>query len=314
MPPYLVPAAAPLTSVQPVAEGDLAGLIAAGARHEGCTDVLQPGVRYSRYSMPSTFLKTEVPGPLLIVIAQGRKVVRWGKDELDFDPGRYLVITGEGAFAGRVLDATPAKPYLAVAITIPSELVAKTLFALADASQPPSDEEAPAEMPAFVAPLDPVIKGGVLRLLKAVLDPIERQIVAPLVLEELVYRLLRGEAAALVRSAVGHSQDAGQIHKAMRFMRANATAALSVEAVARHVAMSPSHFAHRFRAVARVSPMRFLKQLRMDRGRALMIAQGARVGEAAAQIGYASVSHFSRDFKQTFGTTPAEYVRRYRRP
>ena len=37
-------------------------------------------------------------------------------------------------------------------------------------------------------------------------------------------------------------------------MRTNAAQALSVEDIARHVAMSPSHFAHRFRAVARVSP------------------------------------------------------------
>jgi len=75
--------------------------------------------------------------------------------------------------------------------------------------------------------------------------------------------------------------------------------------------MSPSHFAHRFRAVARVSPMRYLKQLRMDQARQMMVACGLRAGEAATRIGYASASHFARDFKAIFGASPAAYVQRW---
>jgi AraC-like DNA-binding protein len=96
-------------------------------------------------------------------------------------------------------------------------------------------------------------------------------------------------------------------------MRRNAAQALSVEDIARHVAMSPSHFAHRFRAVARVSPMRYLKHVRMSDAREIMIATGARVAEAASRVGYESPSHFTRDFRSHFGAAPAEYVRRFRR-
>jgi AraC-like DNA-binding protein len=313
-----MPAAAPLArdlpfvSPAPAAaegEGDLAGLIAAGAKQEGCTDLLSPGLRYSRYSLPSSFYKTAAPGLVLTVVAQGKKIARWRKAEVVYDPDHYLLITGDGAFEGRILEASPARPFLAAMVTIPPEVVAKTLLALADSSTPPAE---PA--PAFVAPLDPVIKSGVVRLLQAVVDPVERRILAPLVLEELVFRLLRSDAAAVVRSAVGHAHDADQIQKAMQFMRANATTTISVEKVARHVAMSPSHFAHRFRAVARTSPMRYMKKIRMDQARALMVVDGARVSEAASKVGYESVAHFSRDFKLMFGFAPVEYVRRFRAP
>jgi AraC-like DNA-binding protein len=128
--------------------------------------------------------------------------------------------------------------------------------------------------------------------------------------DELVFRLLRSEAASFVRSAVREGDTS--IQEAMRFMRQNATRALTVEQVARHVGMSGSHFAHRFSAVARVSPMRFLKQLRLDAARELMLGQSVRAGDAAAQVGYESASHFTRDFKQAFGSAPAEYVRRFR--
>src|SRR5262249_50858534 len=46
--------------------------------------------------------------------------------------------------------------------------------------------------------------------------------------------------------------------------------------------------------------------------RALLLSDGLRVGEAAARVGYESVSHFVRDFKAYFGASPATYTRRYR--
>ena len=49
----------------------------------------------------------------------------------------------------------------------------------------------------------------------------------------------------------------------------------------RHVAMSPSHFAHRFRAVARLSPMRYLREVRLERARELLLQHGARAGEGS---------------------------------
>jgi AraC-like DNA-binding protein len=76
--------------------------------------------------------------------------------------------------------------------------------------------------------------------------------------------------------------------------------------------MSGSHFAHRFSTVARVSPMRFLKQLRLEAARELMLGRSVRAGDAATQVGYESTSHFTRDFKQAYGASPGEYVKRVR--
>jgi AraC-like DNA-binding protein len=136
----------------------------------------------------------------------------------------------------------------------------------------------------------------------------ERKILAPLIVEEIVFRLLRSDAAAIVRRAVTHEQDA-HIQAAMRFIRENSTRRLSVKEMARHVAMSPSHFAHRFRAVARVTPMRYLKQVRLQEARRLLLADGLRIAETATRVGYESASHFARDFKSWFGTTPGALVR-----
>jgi AraC-like DNA-binding protein len=87
---------------------------------------------------------------------------------------------------------------------------------------------------------------------------------------------------------------------------------LTVLAVARQVGMSASHFAHRFREIARISPMRYLRQMRLDHARTLLLSEQARPSEAAARTGFESASHFTREFKRLFGAPPADYVRRVR--
>jgi AraC-like DNA-binding protein len=128
-------------------------------------------------------------------------------------------------------------------------------------------------------------------------------------MDEILFRLLRSDAAAAVRSGVGASADAHRIIESMQFIREHHAKKLDVQKVARHVAMSPSHFAHRFRAVARISPMRFLREVRLDRARALLFENGARASDVALQVGFESPAHFTREFKRRFGTPPSHVLR-----
>lgn len=291
---------------------ELLTTLEARALADGVVEAPYPGVHFYRASAPVRFRKVPIFGPRLIVAAQGRKVASFPSGELVYDANHYLVVTGGTQLEGRVVEASPDKPYLALCIALAPETVARTLLALSDAAPVLAPPSAVPGMPAFISPLDGPVASGVVRLLHALEDPLERRVLAPLVLDELVFRLLRSDAAAFVRGAVREGD--ANIQEAMRYMRENATRALSVEQVARHVGMSGSHFAHRFSAVARVSPMRFLKQLRLDAARELMLGQSVRAGDAAVRVGYESPSHFTRDFKQAFGSAPAEYVRRLREP
>jgi len=58
--------------------------------------------------------------------------------------------------------------------------------------------------------------------------------------------------------------------------------------------------------------MRFVKELRLDAARTLLLSDGVRASEVALRVGYESAAHFSRDFKRRFGTSPARYARRAR--
>ena len=86
---------------------------------------------------------------------------------------------------------------------------------------------------------------------------------------------------------------------------------LSVRDLARAVSMSESGFAHMFKATTGVSPLQFLKQLRLEQASKLLLS-GSNVSEAADKIGYTSQSHFIAEFKRYFGESPKAYAQRLR--
>lgn len=286
---------------------ELTALVDGLARTEGTTPTAIPDLAVHRVSQPSIFEKERTYGPSVSVVVQGSKVSTHRGETFSYDRTKVLVVTGEADFVGDIVEA---HPFLALCFPLPADVVAELLLSLpaVAAAPPPTDDP----LPAFVTPLDLAIAQCLLRLFQAERDPLEREHVAPLVVRELVFRLLRSDAAAGLRRAVSRTDDAVKIGAAMRFVRDNVGRSLSVEEIARHVAMSPSHFAHRFRAVARMSPMRYVRQLRLQHARRWMIADGLRVNEAATRAGYESTSHFTRDFKSEYGSAPGEYARRFR--
>lgn len=287
---------------------ELLALVARHAASEGRTDSPHPGVWFWRRDRPGGRKPSQALTLTLAAILQGRKVAHVGGDTLVYDAANFLVLTGEGEFESEVTEASPERPYLSVSVAMPPEVVARTLIALAEVEVEAAGEPAPA----FVARLEGPVLDALCRLVRALGDPAERTVLAPLCVEELVFRLLRSDAAAVLRRAVRRGDEL-KIQETMAFIRANAAARLTVDELARRAAMSPSHFAHRFRAVARVSPMRYVKHVRLHEARRLLL-HGARAGEAADRVGYASASHFTRDFKSYFGVPPAEYARRSRGP
>jgi AraC-like DNA-binding protein len=73
------------------------------------------------------------------------------------------------------------------------------------------------------------------------------------------------------------------------------------------VRLSPSAFAHLFRDVTGRSPYQFVKEMRLDRARELLVDGHATVARISKEVGYASVSHFISEFRGRFGVTPRAY-------
>jgi AraC-like DNA-binding protein len=294
----------------PITNDDLLAGVRARARtlaaSEGHTMYGASGICMYTYSQPTPVTKLTSHGVVLCMVLQGQKRVTVDGETMEFDPGEMIVVTRDIEVQVLATNQSPERPYVALSLSFDPERVARALLALADL--PPSGDAAP--VTAFSREADVPFVSALERLLDTLADPLDRTTIAPLILDEILFRLLRTDAAAAVRASIGTPQDARRIIDVMQFIRANHTQKLTVTGLARHAAMSPSHFAHRFSSVARLSPMKYLREVRLDRARALLGADGVRPSEVAALVGFESAAHFAREFKRRFGVPPSQYRER----
>jgi len=93
----------------------------------------------------------------------------------------------------------------------------------------------------------------------------------------------------------------------LEYVRGHLSEPLTVADLAEQVSLSPSAFAHLFREVTGRSPYQFVKEIRLDKARELLIDGQLTVARVAQAVGYASVSHFISEFRGRFGVTPRTY-------
>ncbi len=288
---------------------ELRTLVLPRAPSNGANSLGLPGAWAYRADGPERFSKRNASTLCVGVVLQGKKEVDLGGELLQYDAAHCIVLTGELEYAARVVEASPSRPYLSLVLSVQPDLVARTLLALGEVDPAPQPRVVGAPRSAFLANVDDRVLEPLVRFVRCLDDAAERRVIAPLAIEELVFRLLRSDAAGALRRAACRGGDEGRIADSMAFIRANARRKLTVEQLAKRAAMSPSHFAHRFRDVAHVSPMRYLKHVRLEQARVLLIQPQARTSEVADRVGYGSLTHFTRDFKQHFGLAPGRYAR-----
>jgi AraC-like DNA-binding protein len=86
-------------------------------------------------------------------------------------------------------------------------------------------------------------------------------------------------------------------------------AAVSLEALADSVRLSPSRFLHLFTTSLGVPLRPYVLWLRLQRG-ARELALGKSVADAAHAAGFADAAHFTRTFRRTMGATPRQVLQR----
>ena len=96
----------------------------------------------------------------------------------------------------------------------------------------------------------------------------------------------------------------------MQYIQTHFKEPITVDLLAQRVAMSPSHYAHSFKEVCGVSPMRYLRDIRLNEACNLLAGKVLRTSEVASHVGFQSDTHFSREFKRRFEHSPAQYVQR----
>jgi len=286
----------------------LARLIGAYAPHDGRFALRVPGVYAIHASRTYTELVHVSWQPGLCIVAQGAKRVMLGQQVYEYDESRVLVSAVEVPVAAQVTRASRAEPYLCLRLDFDPQRITELVWKVYPHGVPRVQEI----RALYVGQSSAQIVNAATRLVELMAQPEDAELLAPLVIDEILIRLLRSPGGARVAQLGLAESRAHKVAKALAWLRANFAEPMTVEALSKLVHMSASAFHQHFKAVTSMSPLQFQKVLRLQEARRLMLSMMMDVSSASLRVGYGSVSQFSREYSRLFGRAPTKDIERVR--
>ncbi|HVE54773.1 MAG TPA: AraC family transcriptional regulator [Ramlibacter sp.] len=278
------------------------GYTAVHATSDGLATTPIPGLRMMCVHAPSGPMHS-VYRPLVCLILQGAKQMTVAGEVREVQAGGSVVVTADVPVTGRIVRASAAEPYCAVAVEFDLGLLAQLC---AEVPAPP------VERPGghlFVREAEAAVLDCAARLVRLLDRPEAVHLLHPGITRELHYWLLCGAHGETLRGMAAPGGYASRIGEAMRVLRAGFRGQLTVEQLAAAARMGVTAFHRHFKATTSLTPLQFQKQLRLVEARRLMRDQGLAASSAAYDVGYQSVPQFTRDYARMFGAPPGRDTR-----
>jgi AraC-like DNA-binding protein len=222
---------------------------------------------------------------------QGAKWATFGEKRYKFAAGQGLMVAVDVPSRGTVTDASSKKPYLGLEIELDFAIMQEVAEEIEIAMSAP---DKPKARGAFVLELNRQLVDCARHAIRLLETPEAIPALYPGIMREVCYWLLTGpggnQVSQIMILANGHDR---------RIIQAT------------H--MSSATFHRQFKSVTGMTPLQYQKQLRLHEARRLMIFSNTTVESAALDVGYMSVSQFSREYTRIFGTSPRRDVSTWRR-
>jgi len=286
----------------------LAGLIRAHTPSAGRFELRIPGVYAIRASRTNTEMVHVVQRPALCIIAQGAKRVMLGQEVYEYDASSMMIYSVDLPLASQVTRASHTEPYLSFRLDLDPQRIAELVLKVYPHGLPRVQQI----RAVCVTPADPGIFSAATRLVELMAQPDDAELLAPLVIDEILIRLLRSPAGVRVAQIGLEDSGVNGVAKAVSWLRANFSQPVKVEELAELAHMSVSSFHQHFKSVTSMSPLQYQKALRLQEARRLMLSTMMDASTACWHVGYLSASQFSREYGRLFGNAPTKDIARLR--
>jgi len=287
---------------------ELAGRIAAYAPHDGTFKLRVPNLFASRYSRVNSECVHALRSASLCIIAQGAKSVIVADEVFEYDPSRMIVFSVALPVAAQITRASHSQPYLSLKLDLDLHKIAELVLKVFPQGLPPAQERSAV----YLAPADARIVDAATRLMECLAQPRDADLLGPLMVDEILIRLLRSPIGVRVAQMGFAESSIHRVAKAISWLRANYSQPMKVEELAEMVHMSVSSFHEHFKDVTSMSPLNYQKVLRLQEARRLMLSALMDANVASQRVGYLSASQFSREYSRFFGNAPTKDIARLR--
>ena len=262
------------------------------------------GVRIVRRNNPTEFLRCFY-NPSCILVLQGVKNMLYGDENITYTKGQYVVSCTDIPVSSRVVEASEEVPFVVLILELNSNIISNLILETKLPSNVDSNTKALA-----IADTDEELLDAFYRLAQLIeKTEKDRQIMAPIIIKEIYYRLLTGPLGSQLRLINTRGTRSNQIAQAIELIKEKYSEKLNMDKLALSINMAPSSFYRNFKKVTRVSPLQYQKQLRLNEAQRLMLTGEHNAESASYLVGYESPTQFSREYKKMFGNPPKTNVK-----
>ena len=182
-------------------------------------------VEVSERILPSAhvFQRTEVTvfeavvyNPVICLILQGQKVMSVGQQFIELNEGDVLLVSHDLPVASKITQASAESPYQALIFSLDLSILRGLYEQVGEAA---TNKDRATSLSASRA--DPAWTAPMVRYLELMNAPMDAQVLGPMILKEIHYRLLLSPIGGMLRNLLSVDSHASRVAKSIQQIRSN---------------------------------------------------------------------------------------------
>ena len=228
--------------------------------------------------------------PCMVAILSGTKEAILDGKSYIFDNSQYMCCPLSMPVEAGTPASSPENPLLGVYISFDTRVMNQLAIEMASPSTAIRERDVGSVPQAFaLSRWDRTFTEALMRLLQLGESPADTAVLGEGRLREVYYAILKGDAGDSAMRAFGVGNE---IARTIEYLSSRLDEAITIEDMATQVGMSRAVFHRKFKQATTMSPIQFVKAMRLNSA-AIKIAAGMNVSEAAMEVGYTSSSQCS---------------------
>lgn len=238
----------------------------------------------------------------LVIVIQGEKTGYLGENIFHYNQENYLVIPTTLPFECETI-VTKDKPFLAIFHKINKNLMYEVIDMIGNKA---IQECKQCNLGIFSDKITPKIEDIIRRMLETISSKEESIILGESLIKELYYRIAISQNAHFLHKMFLNNKIEAKITRTLKTIHRNFNEHFDIPRLAREEDMSVSSFNSHFKKITSMTPLQYIKKIRLQKAMDLLTKENAQVNDTAFAIGYESSSQFSKDFKSYYGFPPKD--------
>lgn len=241
--------------------------------------------------------------PTIIVIIKGKKHVRIGNTNYTYNEKSYF-LSGIDMPVSSCTVPDNGSPYLSMSISLEIPLILE----IAQKLPIEYNSQKCTFAGLLIYDINPELLDCMLRLTELSITNAPDELINNLTIQELHSRLLQSPSGNILFNLAKPQTQLAQIVKSINYIKINYSRYLTIDELAKLASMAPSTYYKYFKIITALSPLQYIKRLRLSEANSLLQSGKYDINQASTLVGYKSNSQFIRDYKLLYGESPYKNI------